>query len=154
MEFNNFNFWGPYAWYKFHTKAIKYPKNPCNCNIKRIVRYYYKIFPKYIACDSCKSDYKKMLKLNPIKTKSRKKLFIWTVNIHNIVNAKLRKPKMGYYEAYQYWKGVVKAENFNTKFLPNYEDEDFPEDNNMFNNYFLPFPYINNDSGSMCLRYN
>lgn len=105
------NEWGQYAWFKFHTKAIKYPRQPCNCDIKKIIQYYHNFFIKYISCDSCRDDYNKMLHLNPVRANSRSELFIWTVDIHNIINMKLNKSQIGYNEAYNIWKNIAYKKN-------------------------------------------
>jgi len=126
---DDFTIWGPYAWCKFHKKAIEYPENPCSCDIKEIRQYYYKIFLKYIDCKSCVKDYKKIIWMKPIKVKSRTELFNWTVDIHNTINMKLCKLQIGYKEAYIYWcdkiskrksKKREQNKNLNNKFYVGY----------------------------------
>lgn len=95
--------WGPYAWYKFHKKAIKYPSNPCNCNIKNAIYFYQQKFLDYIDCKSCRKDYLALIQNYPIKTGSKLELFNWTVAIHNIINVKLGKKQISYDKAYKIW---------------------------------------------------
>ncbi|XWV26347.1 Alr family protein [Tupanvirus soda lake] len=103
MGSRNFNEWGPKAWAIFHEKAIRYPKNPCKCDIKKILHFYNEKFMEYIGCESCKKDYKKIICRNPARANSQTDLFMWTVDIHNIVNLKLGKEVISYNEAFRIW---------------------------------------------------
>lgn len=99
--------WGPYAWYKFHKKPVRYPETPCKCDIKCITQYYYKIFPKYIDCSSCKKEYMRLIEAHPIKANSDFELYMWTVKIHNMVNIKLGKPVVSDTQAYYMWTKLM-----------------------------------------------
>lgn len=134
MDSYNFNVWGPYAWYKFHSKAIRYPHNPCKCEIRRIINYYQRRFLKYIDCESCVEDYLKILRIKPIRPDTRWDLFIWTVDVHNIVNTKLGKKMFGYDEAYHYWTNVINQRSRNR-----YDDS--WENKLQFNNNNIPIKY-------------
>lgn len=96
--------WGPYAWYKFHKKAIKYPMNPNIVDMENAEKFYYSDFLKYIKCDSCINDYLMIISYYPIRLDSKYSLFNWTVDVHNIVNNKLGKRIINYSEAYNIWK--------------------------------------------------
>ncbi len=95
--------WGQNAWYKFHKKALMYPENPCKCDMQKIYEYYTRIFLDYVGCSSCRNDYLKMVTNIPIRANSRIELFQWSVDIHNMVNAKLDKPQYDYESAFAYW---------------------------------------------------
>lgn len=92
--------WGPYAWYKFHTKALDYV---CSCNKEEIVYFYYQTFLTHIKCDNCKNHYRYLLKNHPIELTDPYQLFCWTVEIHNLVNFKLGKRVISCEEAIDIW---------------------------------------------------
>lgn len=100
---NDYNIWGPEAWYKFHERAIRYLDDPCECDIKKVLCFYQKKFLRYIGCKTCEVDYIKILQICPIRYSSRLELFNWTVDVHNIINAKLGKAQISYEQAYQLW---------------------------------------------------
>ena len=111
MSSRNYESWGPYAWYKFHKKAIEYPRNPSVYDINNVINYYHNIFLRYIGCKKCVRDYTRILIKYPIRTKTNNELFNWSVNIHNIINAKLGKRQMNYDEARQYWNNIIFSKN-------------------------------------------
>lgn len=104
---DDYNVWGPIAWYKFHEKAIKYPNNPCECDANKILCFYHKKFLQFIGCKTCENDYEKIIQIYPVKYGSRIEVFNWTVDVHNIINQKLGKTQIGYAEAYILWNGVI-----------------------------------------------
>ena len=93
--------WGPYAWKKFHKRALKF--GCMSRNIEAIVYFYHYEFKKYIKCKSCRRDYKSIIRQIPIRVGSPTELFCWTVEIHNIINVKLCKPVMNCATALQIW---------------------------------------------------
>lgn len=95
--------WGRYAWHIFHKKATEYPYYPSGYDIKKITCFYYKQFLKYIDCEACQKDYLRIINNYPIKIYSKIDLFMWTIDIHNIVNAKLGKNTISYEQAFQLW---------------------------------------------------
>jgi hypothetical protein len=102
--------WGPYAWYKFHMKAVKYSTNPNINDMERIEKFYYSDFLEYIKCESCINDYLAIIHCYPIRLDTKYNLFNWTVDIHNIVNKKLGKRLISYYEAYQIWNPTYRSQ--------------------------------------------
>ena len=103
MGSNDYYKWGPTAWSKFHEKAINYPIIPCQGDIKKVLCFYHKDFMQYIGCKDCEMDYKSIIRSYPVRTGSRLELFNWTVDVHNIINAKLGKQRISYEQAYQLW---------------------------------------------------
>ena len=103
MEYSNPKRWGTRAWNRFHRKALSYPKYPCQCDIDSIYEFYTVKFLEYIDCGNCRNDYIRNINSHPLRYASRSELFAWTVDIHNIVNAKLNKPQLSYEQAYQNW---------------------------------------------------
>lgn len=86
--------WGPFFWHTIHLAALGYPNEPTFAE-KKAAKEFYESFQHMIPCPVCKLHYQKNLKENPITPSldSRKDLFRWTVNIHNIVNKELGKPQ-------------------------------------------------------------
>ena len=73
---------------------------------------------KYIGCGTCEKDYKKIIQCYPVRYASRIELFNWTVDIHNIINAKLGKEQIDYDQAYQLWSTVIPAPPLAAPFVP------------------------------------
>lgn len=99
--------WGPKAWYHFHVHAIIYPDCPTECEKNDIIDYYQKRFLKYVECETCVKEYLKILRKHPIRACSKMELFMWSVDVHNFINQKIKKPCMNYTEAYCIWQSVV-----------------------------------------------
>lgn len=95
--------WGPVAWSEFHTFALNYPVNPSEIDINRAINYYQRVFPNYVECRTCRTDYINMIRTLIIRPYHKDDLFNWTVDIHNLVNSKIGKPNITYRRAYQIW---------------------------------------------------
>jgi FAD-linked sulfhydryl oxidase len=104
--------WGPEAWEKFHKRALEYCDDPCECEKNCVTHFYYVTFLQYIICESCTADYQKLIRKYPIQECSRSALFQWTVQIHNLINRKLRKPEYTCQQAYNYWSNYQEPDNF------------------------------------------
>lgn len=87
--------WGPFFWHTIHLVALGYPKEPTYAE-KRAAKEFYESLTHLIPCPVCKEHYTQHLQQNPITPSldTRKDLFTWTVNIHNIVNKMLGKPEI------------------------------------------------------------
>jgi hypothetical protein len=87
--------WGPFFWHTMHLAALGYPKEPTYSE-KRAAKEFYESLAYLIPCPVCKEHYADQLKKNPITPSldTRKDLFLWTLNIHNIVNKSLGKPEL------------------------------------------------------------
>ena len=99
--------WGPDAWRKFHIKALTYPTNPRSCDIEKVERFYQVDFFRYIECNTCASHYRRLLREHPIDARSMYSLFKWTVDIHNRINARLHRPQISYYHAFNNWIMII-----------------------------------------------
>lgn len=95
--------WGPSGWAFIHYVALGYPNNPTMKDINDYKNYYYNL-AYVIPCESCRKHYKETIMNNPPKTQNKDELFKWTVDIHNIVNERLSKPKLTYTDALHIWK--------------------------------------------------
>lgn len=101
--------WGSHAWSTLHLFAIGYPKSP---TYEDIVAYknFYENFWKVIPCYKCSVNYRRHLKEYPLDNylTDNKKLFEWTVNLHNIVNKELGKPQMSIEDATNIYRNIIK----------------------------------------------
>ena len=86
--------WGPFFWHTMHLVALGYPTEPTYAEI-RAAKEFYESFVHLIPCPTCKLHYADNIKNNPVTPSldSRKDLFQWTVNMHNMVNRQLGKPE-------------------------------------------------------------
>lgn len=85
--------WGPFFWHTMHLVALGYPKEPTYAE-KRAAKEFYESFTHLIPCPICKTHYAENLKTMPVTPSldTRKDLFKWTVDMHNLVNKQLGKP--------------------------------------------------------------
>lgn len=85
--------WGPFFWHTIHLVALGYPNEPTYAE-KRAAKEFYESFTQLIPCPLCKVHYTDNLKTMPVTPSldSRKDLFRWTVDMHNLVNKQLGKP--------------------------------------------------------------
>jgi hypothetical protein len=86
--------WGPFFWHTMHLVALGYPNEPTYAE-KRAAKEFFESFTHLIPCPTCKIHYADHLKEMPITPSldTRKDLFKWTVDMHNLVNKDLGKPQ-------------------------------------------------------------
>lgn len=86
--------WGPFFWHTMHLVALGYPNQPTYAE-KRAAKEFFESFQYLIPCPMCKQHQASHLKDLPLTPSldSRKDLFKWTVDMHNLVNQDLGKPQ-------------------------------------------------------------
>jgi hypothetical protein len=96
--------WGPFFWHTIHLTALGYPKEPIYGE-KRAAKEFFESLSHLIPCPICKKHYAEHLKNNPITPSldTRADLFTWTVKLHNVVNATLKKPEFTEQDAIQFY---------------------------------------------------
>ena len=79
--------WGKHFWYTFHIVALAYPERPTREDMQ-VYKEFYINFGKVLPCKKCTQHYSQHLLQLPVSNSlgSRKDLFAWTVQFHNIVN--------------------------------------------------------------------
>jgi hypothetical protein len=81
------NNWGKHYWYVIHLTALAYPDTP---SMEDVATYklFYENFGAILPCKKCRANYKRHLQELPLAKSmgSRRELFDWTVQLHNIVN--------------------------------------------------------------------
>ena len=97
--------WGPFFWHTMHIVALGYPKEPSYAH-KKAAKEFFESLQFLIPCPICREHYSQFLQEQAITPSldRREDLFRWTVDIHNKVNATLKKPRVSEQEAIQYYK--------------------------------------------------
>lgn len=96
----NSKVWGPKGWFFMHSIALQYPEKP-TIKDKQVYYNFFKSIGEVLPCPICQQHYNKNFKQHDI-TKylaNQKKLFIWTVDMHNFVNKSTGKPVISYNQA-------------------------------------------------------
>lgn len=104
---------GPYFWGALHLACI-------GDGDPQAIRTFVDTFALVIPCEGCRVHFGEVLKQNPVpQTDDPIELFNWSVDVHNIVNARIGKTTMGYDEAYKVWMTMKPPEpsHFDFKIL-------------------------------------
>ena len=101
----------------FIATALSFPDIPAPSDQERVTQFYAN-FGKGLPCTLCREHYAAGIAQSPPDVSSRQRLVLWTIDVHNRVNASLGKPKMDTRSALQHW-----SNHFNTSFMvPGFED--------------------------------
>jgi len=100
MNFSPF-VWGPSFWKVIHYVALSYPENPTNTD-KENYKLFFSSLKNVLPCDSCKNNMSKHIKLLPLEPylDNNRKLFRWTVQLHNMVNKETNKKEISYNDTF------------------------------------------------------
>lgn len=96
--------WGPSMWFMFHLIAATYPVSPTSADKANYLAFY-KSLQHVLPCVGCRKGYEIIINSEPTKLSSRtmstrESLFKWTVDAHNRVNVKLKKPVQSDWKAW------------------------------------------------------
>lgn len=86
--------WGPGVWFMLHLAALRYPDAPTTEDKKRFGAFV-RSLQYVLPCDGCCLGFQQILRttnFGPTVLTNRDSLFKWTVDAHNMVNAKTGKP--------------------------------------------------------------
>jgi hypothetical protein len=89
---------GPGIWFTIHTLAAEAKTDNDKKDVIKHIRCLQRKFP----CAECKDHFGAYLEKHPPEEtlgKAEDSLFLWTVNFHNAVNYRLKKPQVSYEEA-------------------------------------------------------
>ena len=88
-------------WKSIHHIALGYPDNPTELD-RRNYSNYYMNFEHVLPCAECRNHYKRHIQKMPIEESlgSKKDIFRWTVDLHNVVNKSLGKPLVSFDDAW------------------------------------------------------
>ena len=97
--------WGPFFWHTIHITALGYPEKP-NYSQKKAAKEFYESLAFLLPCSVCKEHYAQTLAIKPITPflDRRQDLLKWTIDLHNSVNASLKKPAMSESDVIDYYK--------------------------------------------------
>jgi hypothetical protein len=97
--------WGTSLWNFIHNICIiDTPKEEINVDLSTPIVEKLKNIVNVIPCNECIEEYKQDLKtLDTIDLTKNMSLFYWSVDLHNKVNKKLKKPEISYSEAEKIW---------------------------------------------------
>lgn len=87
--------WGPSLWRAVHFVALGYPASPSEADVAAY-RSFFTGLDKVIPCGSCAENYRRHLlelPIEPFLYGGEGRLFEWTVQLHNIVDKELKKPR-------------------------------------------------------------
>lgn len=107
--------WGPDMWKMIHSFAASY--KPSTINAQAFRQFIYSL-PGLLNCQNCKNRMLNVLQILPLDNEHlqhTKKLFLWTYQLHNIINEQLGKYSPNYEKVVNFYfnKKVCKDCNFN-----------------------------------------
>jgi hypothetical protein len=97
MKYVTPDVWGEYFWKTIHVVALGYPARGATPDQKGAYRAFFESLKTAIPCSVCAKGYAAILGKRDLEAAldgGRDALFRWTVDVHNDVGAKLRKPPM------------------------------------------------------------
>lgn len=99
--------WGPFFWHTIHIAALAYPTNPSYAQ-KRAAKEFYESLVHLLPCPVCREHLSTHLQKYPITPHldRRTDLFKWTVQLHNVVNDSLGKPRVSELEALTFYRRI------------------------------------------------
>ena len=99
--------WGPFFWHTIHITALGYPNDPSYAH-KRAAKEFFESLVHLIPCPTCREHYTIHLQKMPITPHldRRDDLFRWTVELHNVVNQSLGKPRYTEQESLMFYKRI------------------------------------------------
>lgn len=89
-------YWGSQFWFTMHTIAYFYPDNPTPDEMRHAINFY-RAIGALLPCPSCAAHFAQMLDDDPVERHvgGRMALVAWVSDLHNKVNARLGKPRVG-----------------------------------------------------------
>lgn len=94
--------WGKHMWSTIHFIALGFPQKPSEAqksNFKTFFENLYNVLPCNTCSEHLQNTIKNDLPLYANNLSNNTELFKWTVELHNIVNKRLKKPLMSFKEA-------------------------------------------------------
>lgn len=100
------NLWGSQAWHFIHSVALSYPENPTEEDRKKYMDFFQSL-GSVLPCPICGQHFLEKMKKYPPNLDNTERLFQWTVDMHNTVNAENGKAIISYSEAKEiFWKNT------------------------------------------------
>jgi len=102
--------WGKYFWYTIHLTALGYSEKP-TFEDKIAYKSFYESIGKVLPCKKCTINFARHfadMPIDPYLIHGKRKLFDWTVYLHNTVNKELGKPQWNTDYAWDFYKTMCK----------------------------------------------
>lgn len=110
--------WGPVQWMALHQIARGYPReNPSEAKRQALVQYVTAL-ADLLPCSFCGDHWRKLAPSIASATGSRYEALKWTIDAHNSVNARLKKPVLTYEQAVQSMQDRCPGNVFTGEFGP------------------------------------
>lgn len=93
---------GRHTWAIMHSIAASYPNKPNQTEQESYELFFNGFIDRYPCCQR---EIKSMIEANPLEHGSREELVYYICELHNIVNAKAKKPKFNCRHAFDIWGG-------------------------------------------------
>lgn len=140
------NHFGPYFWTTIHFICLGASDNLTSEQKHGFIQFFNNLH-YVIPCSSCGQHLRENIeKIKPIEDvlNSSHELFKWSVDLHNIVNDMLSKPRMSYEDAYKFWRSLPYADFTNKTNNSNNEKNEiikiiYKENHQQSINYILLF---------------
>lgn len=99
--------WGPHGWKLIHTVAFNYPEHPTDDDKARYTSFFHSL-ADVLPCETCRQHFGDLLKEYPVTKglKSREAMSRWSVEAHNKVNRRLKKPVVSYETARKEYEAI------------------------------------------------
>lgn len=96
--------WGPYFWGTLHLACLSAP-NVLTQEHKAAFQALVESYTKVLPCSMCQNHFAEVLQKYPLQDniETSDQLFLWSVIVHNAVNANIGKPQMNPVDALYYW---------------------------------------------------
>jgi hypothetical protein len=96
--------WGPYFWGTLHLACLSAP-NVLTQEHKAAFQALVESYTKVLPCSMCQNHFAEVLQKYPLQDniETSDQLFLWSVTVHNAVNANIGKPQMNPVDALYYW---------------------------------------------------
>lgn len=95
--------WGPSTWQAIHYVALGYPASFPSQETRDTYRAFYEVIGRVLPCPRCAANYATHVAERPVEdalAQGRNALFMWTVDLHNTVNASLGKRTISHEDAF------------------------------------------------------
>jgi len=91
---------GPYFWGVLHLVCMGHVEPTA-------LKTFIELYPSILPCPGCSEHFSQVLKENPFPdSEDGNVLFNWSVDVHNIVNERIGKPKVSFEDALAIWTSM------------------------------------------------
>ena len=112
--------WGKHAWIFLHSLTMAYPDNPSENDVQTY-KNFFMLLPDVLPCSACREHLKEHMCRFSLTSalKNRRSLVEWLINIHNLTNESLGKPKKTFDEVIDLYKSMYTESNTQIEMFSN-----------------------------------